>query len=80
MDVGRKRQNHFVPASPIFCVLMKNLVLPIIHSIDCVHKILLDLFLSKEKLVGILRLFLCCVFRTQYNLFVPIKYGGVPAD
>lgn len=44
--------------SSISCVVISNLVLPVIPSTGCGHKILSDLFFSKEP-VGTFRLFFC---------------------
>lgn len=64
--------------SSISCVVISNLVLPVIPSTGCGHKILSNLFFSKEP-VGTFRLFFCQVCKTQCNLFKSFKRGGISA-
>lgn len=53
-------------------------MLPVIPFTGCGHKILSDLFFSKES-VGTFRLFFCQVCKTQCNLFKSFKRGGISA-
>jgi len=64
----------------ISCVVKSNLALPVIPSIGSGHKILSYLFFIKEKLVETLRLFLCQVRKTRYDLFKRFREGCVTAD